>query len=84
MQRINITLPDELTRDLRKAIPERKRSKFIAEAVSEKLTQNKKNRSLKKELIKNLEANRGYYERVAKDIEEDFKYADTEVLERLS
>lgn len=79
-QRLNITLPYELARDFRRAVPVKKRSKFIAEAVQEKLP--KKN--LKKELIKSLNANREYYEKVGKQIEEDFKYADAEVLERLS
>lgn len=79
-QRINITLPNDLARDLRKTIPARSRSKFIAEAVSEKLTTKK---NFKKEWVKNLKANREYYEKVGKEIEEDFKYADAEVLERL-
>lgn len=64
MQRINITLPDELVRDLRRAIAERKRSKFIAEAVSEKL---KKKRNLKKDWIKSLKANKKLYQEVQKD-----------------
>lgn len=78
-QRLNITLPYELARDFRRVIPVSKRSQFIAEAVKEKLP--KKN--LKKELIKSLKANREYYERVGKEIEEDFKYADAEIIERL-
>lgn len=80
-QRLNITLPYELTRDLRRTIPAKKRSKFIAEAVSEKLQ--KKKRISSKELLKALKANYEYYEKVGKEIEEDFKYADAEVLERL-
>lgn len=79
-QRLNITLPYELARDFRRAIPVSKRSQFIAEAVKEKLPKKK----LKKELIKSLNVNREYYEKVGKQIEEDFKYADAEVLERLS
>ncbi len=62
MQRINITLPDDLVRDFNRSVPNGKRSKFIAEAVREKLP--KKN--LKKELIKSLKANRRLYEEEAK------------------
>lgn len=68
-QRINITLPNDLARDLRKTIPARSRSKFISEAVSEKLLQKKKNRISKKELIKSLKANYDYYKKVAKEWE---------------
>lgn len=62
-QRLNITLPYELARDLRSAIPASKRSKFIAEAVKDKLP--KKN--LKKELIKSLKANREFDRAVMKE-----------------
>ncbi len=62
MQRINITLPDDLARDFRRSIPVRKRSSFIAEAVKEKLPK----RNLKKELIKSLQANRKLYEEEGK------------------
>lgn len=79
-QRLNITLPYELARDFKRVIPAKKRSRFIAEALEEKIN---KKKNLKKELIKSLKANRGYYERVGKEIEEDFKYADAEILERL-
>ena len=79
MQRINITLPDDLARDFRRYIPTRKRSSFIAEAVRSKLP----NRNLKKELIKSLKANKEFYKKVAEEIREDFKYADAEVWERL-
>lgn len=71
--RINIMLPNELARDLRRSIPARKRSKFIAEALDEKL---KFKRNLKKELIRSLKANRQF----DKQIMEDFKYADAETL----
>ena len=64
MQRINIILPDELARDLRRTIPDKKRSKFIAETLSERLS---KKRNLKKELIKSLKANKKLYDQVAKD-----------------
>ena len=82
MQRINITLPDDLARDFRRYIPTRKRSSFIAEAVSDKLIRKKK--ISQKEWAKALKANGEYYKRVGKEIEEDFKYADAEILERLS
>lgn len=62
-QRLNITLPYELARDLRRAIPAKKRSKFIAEAVRAKLPK----RDLKKELIKSLKANKEFYKKVAEE-----------------
>ena len=80
MQRINIILPDELAKDLRRTIPTRKRSKFIAEALKEKLI---KKQNFKKAWIKHLEVNKEFNEKIAKEIEEDFKYADAEVLERI-
>lgn len=61
MQRINITLPDELAKDFRRYIPVRKRSSFIAEAVIEKLP--KKN--LKKELVESLKVNNKLYQEEA-------------------
>lgn len=79
-QRLNITLPYELARDFKRAIPAKKRSKFIAEALKSKLPR----KNLKRELIKSLEANREYYKKVGKEIEEDFKYADAEIWEKLS
>lgn len=62
-QRINITLPDDLIIDLRRIIPARKRSRFIADAVKDKLS---KKISLKKELIKSLKANAELYQKEAK------------------
>jgi len=79
-QRLNITLPYELARDFKRAIPSSKRSQFIAIAVKEKLP--KKNNQ--RELTKNLKANYDYYKKVGKEIAEDFKYADAEILSRLS
>ena len=61
-QRLNITFPYELARDLKKAIPARTRSRFIADAVREKLPK----RNLKKELVKSLKANYKLYEEEAK------------------
>ncbi len=63
-QRINITLPNDLARDLRTVIPNRQRSKFIAGAVKEKLS---KKKNFKKEWIKSLKANRKFYEKVSKE-----------------
>ena len=63
-QRINITLPTDLARDLRRTIPERSRSKFIAEALRDRLG---RKRDLKKELIRSLKANRKIYEQVYED-----------------
>lgn len=77
MQRINITLPVDLARDLRKTIPARSRSKFIAQALEDRL---KRKTNLKKELIKSLKAQ----EAIITGIREDFKYVDAEALEKLS
>lgn len=63
-QRINITLPSDLIRDMRTSIPPRGRSKFIAGAVKKEL---EKKRNLKKDLIKSLKANRKLYEKVMKE-----------------
>lgn len=63
-QRINITLPFELVRDLRLQIPTRSRSKFIAGVLKEKLD---KKRNLKRALIKSLKANRKLDEQVIRD-----------------
>lgn len=65
-QRLNITLPDELARDLRRTVPERKRSAFIADALRDKLD---KKKNLKKEFIKSLKMNAKLYKEDAKDWE---------------
>ena len=62
-QRLNITLPYELARDFKRVIPAKKRSKFFADAVREKLPK----RNLKKELVKNLKANSEFYRKVAQE-----------------
>ncbi len=62
-QRLNITLPYELARDFKRAIPAKKRSKFIAEVLKAKLPKT----NLKKELIKSLNANREFYRQVAEE-----------------
>lgn len=64
IQRINITLPFDLAQDLRKTIPARSRSNFIAQALEEKL---KRKKNLKKDLIRSLKASRKLYEQVQKD-----------------
>ena len=79
-QRINITLQNDLIRDLRMSIPPRGRSRFIAEALEERLS---KKRNMKKECVKALKANREFNRKIAKKIEEDFKYADAEVLSKI-
>ncbi|MBI2593016.1 hypothetical protein HYW44_00010 [Candidatus Daviesbacteria bacterium] len=78
--RINITLPNDFAKDLRRTIPARKRSKFIYETLKEKL--NKRKKMTKKEWIKALKANYEYDKKIAAKIEEDFKYADAEILEK--
>lgn len=74
-QRLNITLPYELARDFKRAIPAKKRSKFIANALKDKLP--KKN--LKKEWIKSLRAQ----EQIINKLREDFKYVEAEAFERI-
>ncbi len=64
MQRINISLPDDLIRDSKRSVPNGKRSQFIAEAVKEKIG---KKKNLKKEWIKSLKANRKLYKEIQKD-----------------
>ncbi len=54
VQRINITLPKDILKALQADVPAGKRSKFIANALSDKL---KKKRNLQKELIKSIKAN---------------------------
>ena len=63
-QRINITLPSDLAADLRRTIPDRSRSKFIAEALRIRLN---KKRNLKKELIKSLKANYEFDKKIMQD-----------------
>lgn len=46
--RLNITLPRNLVSDLKDTIPERERSKVIAEALREKIARIKREESLKK------------------------------------
>lgn len=61
-QRLNITLPYEIAKDLRRTIPAKKRSRFIAESIRKNLPK----RDLKKELIKSLKANYKFYKEEGK------------------
>lgn len=63
-QRINITLPNDLARDLRRTIPARSRSRFISEALKEKLA---KKRNFKKEWIESLKANYQFDKKVMEE-----------------
>lgn len=63
-QRINISLPYDILKHLDQAVSKGKRSRFIANAVSEKLTQK---RDVEKELSKSLKANYIFYKTVAKE-----------------
>lgn len=63
-QRFNITLATETARDLRRIIPVRRRSRFIDEAVKEKLASKK---NLKRDLIKSLKANAEFYKKEYED-----------------
>ena len=76
-QRINISLPKDLAREFRRSIPQRSRSKYIAETLRERLSRGK---SLKKDLVRSLKANRKLYEQVQKD----FQYIDAEEFKRVS
>ncbi|MBI3283094.1 hypothetical protein HYZ70_03405 [Candidatus Curtissbacteria bacterium] len=75
-QRINITLPPDLARDLRRNIPDRSRSKFITEAIREKF----KKQDLKAQLKKSARSQA----EIIRQIQEDFKYVDAEELAKLS
>lgn len=75
-QRLNITLPYELARDFKRAIPAKKRSKFIASFLKKNIPQKG---NFKEEWIKSLKAQ----EKIIKEIREDFKYVDAEAFERM-
>lgn len=66
-QRINITLPQSVLRQLDIAIPQGKRSHFIAQVVTEKLG---KTISAKKEFARSLDLNKEFYKKIAKEWEE--------------
>lgn len=75
VQRINITLPAKLAHNLRRSVPVRSRSKFIAKAIQKELSKD----SLGEQLRKSAEAQN----MISREIMEDFKYADADVLKRL-
>lgn len=80
VQRTNITLPQDILSQLQASIPRGERSKFIASAISEKLG---KGRDIKEAFAESLKANAAFYKKEARQIEEEFKYADAEALEQL-
>ena len=63
-QRINISLPYDIIKNLNQTISKGKRSRFIASALSEKLA---KKRDIDRELRKSLRANYSFYKKVAKE-----------------
>lgn len=63
-QRINISLPIHIIKQLQLTVPFGKRSRFIKNALSEKLA---KKRDIEKELVKSLKANRKFDEAVMKE-----------------
>ena len=63
-QRLNITLPYELARDFKRAIPVKKRSKFIAQALNDKLGK----ANLREQLKKSAKAQ----EKIIKEIQGPF------------
>ncbi len=75
-QRLNITLPYELARDFKRAVPAKARSKYIAGILKENIT---KKKNLKADWIKSFKAQK----KIIEEIREDFKYADAEVWEKL-
>jgi metal-responsive CopG/Arc/MetJ family transcriptional regulator len=65
-QRINISMPYNILKHLNQTVSKGKRSRFIANAVSEQLT---KKRDIQKELSKSLKANYNFYKTVAREWE---------------
>lgn len=65
-QRINITIPNSILKYLQESIPSGKRSKFIVEAVLERLGTAK---SITKQFKKSLTENKELYNQVGKDWE---------------
>lgn len=70
MQRINISIPDELARELKRAIPARSRSRYITQTIREKLKKSDQTTQLKK----SAEAQKS----IIAQIQEDFKYVDAD------
>lgn len=63
-QRINITIPNSILRNIQESVPLGKRSEFIAEAVLERLGTTK---SADQRLKKSLKENKELYIQVGKD-----------------
>lgn len=63
-QRINISLPYDIAKRLQREVPKGTRSSFVAKAVSEKLGEKQNS---KKELVKYLKANYGFYKKEYED-----------------
>lgn len=64
VQRINITLPQQLLKKLRFSIPEGQRSRFISHAIEDKL---EKEKTKKVTLEESLKANYEYDKKVTED-----------------
>lgn len=80
VQRMNITLPKEVANNLKRTVSSGKRSKFIAKAITEKLSQKKDTKTLFRD---SLRKHRDFYKKIGKEMEEDFKYADAEIIKQL-
>lgn len=65
-QRINITIPNFILKDLQESVPSGKRSRFIAEAVLGKLGATK---SIEQRFKKSLKENKDLYNQVRRDWE---------------
>lgn len=65
IQRINITLPIPILKELQKTVPSGKRSKFIADAVLGRF----KIKNIQEELKKSLKTNRELYVQTSREWE---------------
>ncbi|OGY07991.1 MAG: hypothetical protein A2700_00050 [Candidatus Blackburnbacteria bacterium RIFCSPHIGHO2_01_FULL_44_64] len=74
-QRINITLPVELIREMGNSVPRGFRSRFIAKAIKNELPEMPLEESLRKSAEAQVEISRG--------IQKDFASADDEIWEKL-
>ncbi len=64
VQRINITIPKKILKQLQMTVPEGQRSRFIAHAVEDKLEKQKDN---KMSLEESLKANYEFDKKIAED-----------------
>ncbi|MBI2622434.1 hypothetical protein HYW66_02265 [Candidatus Microgenomates bacterium] len=64
IQRLNISLPTNIIQQLQAAVPQGKRSGFIAEAISDNLIKRKKMKDI---LKKSLSANKDFYQKIAQE-----------------